>query len=120
MSPHANVRGQHVVSVNLEAEIAPMFPGGVAPTGTVTFLSRNKTLGTAMLVDGAATLMLKPGMLVGKSITVMYDGDADYMSSMVAPPVLTQRLLKRLDKPMTTALERPGLRHMITSAHRRR
>jgi hypothetical protein len=29
-------------------------------------------------------------------------------------------LLKRLDKPMVAALERPGLRHMITSAHRRR
>ncbi len=120
VTPHANVRGKRVKSIDVEAEIVSKFPGGAAPTGTVTFRFKNKTLGTAMLVDGAATLMLKPSMLLGKAITVLYDGDADYMSSMVVPPVLTQRLLNRLDRPMVAALERPGLRHMITRAHRDR
>ena len=62
--PHAVLKKKKVVSLDLEATIEPLAPGGGVPTGTVTFELKQKkkvkVLGTAPLVGGEATLAVKP------------------------------------------------------------
>ena len=68
-----------------EAEIEPMYPGAIAPSGTVRFVLKNKTLGTIPVAGGEATLMMKARGLQLKAITVIYSGDGNYASSMSGP-----------------------------------
>ena len=92
-------------------EIEPTSSGGVPPTGIVTFKLGKKTLGMASLVGGEATLMVKSSRVLNKSITIVYGGDADFLSSAVVPPVLTRKSLKGLTRPMIEMFGRTSLRH---------
>ncbi len=85
-SANPSVFGQ---SVTFTATITANAPGSGTPTGTVTFLDGSTTLGTGTLNgSGVATLALS-GLNVGShSITVVYGGDPDYLTSTSA--ALTQ------------------------------
>ncbi|MFI5454074.1 MAG: choice-of-anchor Q domain-containing protein [Isosphaerales bacterium] len=94
-----------LVSVGLTAEITPLAPGGGTPTGTVKFMLKKKTLGTATLGGGEATLTLKANSVLNKAITIVYSGDPNFRSS-TATPKLTQKSLKSLARPMVALLKR--------------
>ncbi len=70
-------------SVTFTATVASSTTG--APTGTMTFLSGTTTLGSASLIDGAAsftTTELEPGR---DEITAVYAGDTDFNGSTSSP-----------------------------------
>jgi hypothetical protein len=83
----------------LTAQIEPISPGGGVPTWTVIFelLTKKKkktvtkTLGTAVVSDGAGTLTLKPTKVLGKAITIVYGGDANFEASTLAAPKLSKK-----------------------------
>jgi hypothetical protein len=54
---------------------------GLAPTGTVSFLSGGKTLGTGSLSKGIATLSTSFAAAGSFSVTASYTGDANNLSS---------------------------------------
>ena len=106
--PQPIFKKKKVVSLGLEAEVQSMAPGGGVPTGTVTFEIQvkskkkvtEKVLGTATLSGGSATLTVKPNSVLKKPIKIVYGGDADFLSSSLSPPTLTQASLKSLARPM--------------------
>ncbi len=68
--------GQAVV---LTSTVSPTAPGGVAPTGNVTFFDGGVLLGTAPLVNGAASITTWDGFLAGSNpVKAAYWGDANY------------------------------------------
>jgi hypothetical protein len=84
--------------VGLTAEIGPVVPGGVVPTGQVTFefVTKHrkkvtvKTLGTAELSGGKATLTVKLNQVLKKPLTIVYSGDPDFLASTMSLPKLTK------------------------------
>ena len=93
--PHPVLKKKKVTRLSLTAEIEPVAPGGGVPTGVVSFMMKKKKLGTVALVDGQATLSLKPRSILNKTITVIYGGGADFQSSTLSSPRLTSRSLAR-------------------------
>jgi hypothetical protein len=72
--------------VTLTAQIDPPSPGGAVPTGTVIFeilqhKKKPKILGTAKLVAGTATLPVASKLVINKLVTIVYDGDGDFLKS---------------------------------------
>ena len=55
--------------------------GGVAPTGTVTFVNNGVNIGTGTLTNGVATLTLTSLPAGSDAITATYPGDGNYTSS---------------------------------------
>ena len=99
LAPHAVLKGKKKLrAVGLTAEIEPVAPGGGVPTGQVTFefVTKHrkkvtlKTLGTAELSGGKATLTFKPNQVLKKPLTIVYSGDPDFLASMMSPPKLTK------------------------------
>jgi hypothetical protein len=64
-------------SVKLTATLSAVGKG-VAPTGTVAFLNGTKTLGTAKLAQGEATLTVDTLPVGTDSIKASYEGDGNY------------------------------------------
>jgi hypothetical protein len=101
--PHAVLKGKKLSAVGLTAEIEPMAPGGGVPTGQVTieFVTKHrkkvtvKTLGTAELRSGEATLTVKPGQVLKEPLTIVYSGDPDFLASRLNPPQLTRSGIAR-------------------------
>jgi hypothetical protein len=82
-----------LVSVNLTLQIRPTAPGAGVPTGIVTFegkraRAKEKLLGTAKLSGGSVTLAVKPKSVRKQVVTIIYGGDADFLSSMETIPRL--------------------------------
>ncbi len=83
----------------LTAEIEPISPGGGVPTGTVIFelLTKKKkktitkTLGTAAVNNGAGTVTLKPKLVLGKAITIVFSGDVNFEASTLSSPKLSKK-----------------------------
>ena len=70
-------------TISFTATVAAPFGG--TPTGTVTFMTAAKTLGTAVLTTGVASInaaFASPGT---RTVTVTYSGDANFVSSTSAP-----------------------------------
>jgi hypothetical protein len=73
-------------------------PGGVVPTGQVTFefVTKHrkkvtvKKLGTAELSGGKATLTLKLNQVLKKPLTIVYSGDPIFQASIESVPKLTR------------------------------
>ena len=84
-------------SVRLTVEIEPAAPSVAVPTGEVTFelskSSRRKrktiTLGKAPVNAGEATLSLRAGKVMRKSITIVYSGDTNDKASSLTTAKLT-------------------------------
>src|SRR5262249_27006875 len=87
--PHAVLKRKKIASLSLTAEVEPLAPGGGVPGGMVTFLVKKKALGTAALSGGQATLAVRPGNVLDRSITVSYSGATGYRSASLASPRLT-------------------------------
>jgi hypothetical protein len=98
--PHAVLKRKRVVSLSLTAEIEPLTPGGGIPTGMVSFTIKKKRLGTAALSGGQATLVVKPGSVLNKSITIIYSGSDDFLPTLLATPKLKSRSLAVLPHPL--------------------
>ncbi len=79
----------------LKAYVTVLAPGAGVPTGTVTFEVRHRNkvriLGTSPLSNGMATLT-RPHGLTNRAITVVYDGNADYLTSTVVLPAVKPKL----------------------------
>ena len=90
------LKKKKVVSETLTAKIEPAYPGASFPTGTVTFevvtkkreKTQTKTLGTAAVRGGDATLTVKAKFVLSKTITVIYSGDPNFQASTVTVPKL--------------------------------
>jgi hypothetical protein len=97
--PHPVLKKKKLVSESLTAEISQTSPGGVFPTGMVTFellttkkkKTTTKVLGRAVVDGGKATLTIKPNLVLSKVITVVYSGDADFRTSMWTAPKLSTK-----------------------------
>ena len=103
--PHGVFRKKKLVSVHLTATVEPVAPGGGTPTGEVTFKVRKKTLGTASVGGGTATLRVKAASVLRKPVTVIYDGDGNFTSSTVTPSAVSP---SSLAKALRTMLAFPG------------
>jgi uncharacterized repeat protein (TIGR03803 family) len=86
-SPNPSVYGQ---TVTFTATVKAATPGSGTPTGTVTFMDGLATLGAGTLSGGKATFKTS-GLAVGvNSITAMYGGDTNFITStspILAPTV---------------------------------
>ena len=80
----------------LTVEVEPLAPGAGTPSGTVRFVIGKKTLGTAAIGAGQATLSFKPASILNRPITVTYGGDADFLPAQLAAPRFTSRSLASL------------------------
>jgi hypothetical protein len=79
----------HGQSVTFTATVTANTPGSGTPTGTVTFMDGNKVLGTVTLnSQGTATFTTSNLSKGTHKITVVYNGDADFLTS--TSPVLSQ------------------------------
>lgn len=118
LSSSPTLARKKVVSVGLTAEVVPVAPGAGVPTGALVFettvkgegkkaRSREEMLAVATLAGGEASLTLRAGQVLKKSITIAYAGDADFASSTATPPAATQQELRSLERPMV-ALDRRG------------
>ena len=96
---HPVLRKKKVVSFDLTAEIEGSAPGGSFPTGTVAFelVTKKrkkiitKVLGTARLSGGDAHLTIRAKSVLEKAITIVYNGDGEYLATTVAGPKLTSK-----------------------------
>jgi hypothetical protein len=104
----AVLRKKKVVSVRLTAEVEPLAPAAGIPGGTVRFMVNKKTIGTRALEGGAATLNVKTGSVSKKPITLVYGGDASFLSSKATLPLLTRPSVASWVRPMVTLLKRPA------------
>jgi autotransporter-associated beta strand protein len=81
-STNPSVFGQ---SVTLTATVSANSPGSGSPTGTVTFEEGTTTLGTGTLnVSGHATFNTSALLIGSNSLTAVYDGDSDFITSTSA------------------------------------
>ena len=118
--PHAVLKRAKVVALNLTAEVEPLAPGGGVPAGIVTFIVKKKTLGTAALNGGQATLSLKPASVLNKSITISYGGgDAFLPTSSASTPVTTGSLAAMHRASHKGPMARPFVRGMRDGRHLR-
>src|SRR5207244_658238 len=86
-SANPSVSGQ---SVTFTATVTATAPGTGTPTGTVTFKDGATTLGTATLSAGSVTYTTSTLSVTSHSITVAYNGDANFNTNTSA--TLTQIL----------------------------
>jgi len=99
--PHPVFKKKRLKAVSMTATIEPLVPGGGVPTGLVTFellvkhrkKIKVKTLGTAALIGGQATLTFKPQKLLNKTLTIVYSGDTNFEAASVTLPKLTRKSL---------------------------
>ena len=100
LAPHPVFKKKHLKSVGLTAEIEPVFPGGGVPTGgavTFEFLKKHrkkvkvKVLGTSTVINGDATLTLRPNKVLGEDpLAIVYSGDSDYVAGELTPGQVDQ------------------------------
>jgi hypothetical protein len=68
-------------SINFTIAVNPQSPAGVSPGGTVTISSDGVSLGTASVVNGAATFSTSALHAGSRSMTATYAGDAHFEGS---------------------------------------
>jgi hypothetical protein len=80
VTPSANPAAvKHALTLTIV--VTASAPGGGTPTGTVTFYDGKKSLGTATLGGGLATLTSTKLKLGKHTIIVIYHGDSDFTTS---------------------------------------
>jgi hypothetical protein len=98
---HAVYKKKTLKSVQMNAEVEPVAPGGGVPTGVVTFqflVKRRKkvlvkTLSSAVVSGGSATLTFKPQALIQKTLRIVYSGDKNFGAAAITLPKLTRKSL---------------------------
>jgi hypothetical protein len=96
---------KNVVSLRLTAEIDPIAPGAGAPSGTIKFMIKRKTIGTLALGGGSGSLTFKVNSVLNKRVTVVYSGDPNFKVSQAVTPVLTRGILKSVAQSLIAAVE---------------
>ena len=94
--PRVVLRKRKVVALSITAKVEPLVAGAGLPTGNITFLVKKKTLGRVALSGGQATIATKPARVIGKSITITYDGTAEFLPATATSPKQTAASLKTL------------------------
>lgn len=102
LSPSPNpVAFGHVVNFNVS--VVPINPATGTPTGTVTFKNGATTIGTSTLNnEGGATLSISNLPVGTSSITVIYNGDANFNTSTSA--VLNEVVFKASTSTVASAI----------------
>ena len=72
------------------ATVNAVAPGSGTPTGTVSFLDGSTNLGTGALSGGTATFSISTLAVAAHSITVVYGGDTNFLTSTSS--ILTQNV----------------------------
>ena len=88
-SPNPSTRKQ---PVTITATVTATLPGAGVASGEVQLFEGKKRLGTATLVNGAATFQLVFAGMGQHVVTATYPGDSNFMGSTAAP--LTQTVTK--------------------------
>ncbi len=100
--PSPVLHGKKVLkAIELSAKIEPAAPGSGVPSGHVTFelvkkhgkKTQLKTLGTAAVSSGAATLTIKTNAVLNQTLKIVYSGDPDFLADSATPPRLTKKSL---------------------------
>jgi hypothetical protein len=76
-------------AVTIKAVVKASAPGSGKPTGTVSFYDGTTLLGTATLSNGVAKLKTTALSVGTNSITVVYDGDGNFLSTTSAAQAIT-------------------------------
>jgi uncharacterized repeat protein (TIGR01451 family) len=71
-------------SVTLKARVTALAPGSGTPSGTVTFQDGTTVLGTTTLSNGVATLTTQALSVGANAITVVYNGDSNFLGTSAA------------------------------------
>lgn len=110
-SPNPSGYGQSVI---LSANISAVSPGSGTPTGTVTFLSGNTTLGTATLDANGSGSVTTSSIAAGtSSITASYSGDNNFTAANST--ALSQVVNKATPNvTLTVSTTNPGASGLIT------
>ena len=100
-----------VGATNLSAQVGALAPSDGTPSGTVVFSVEGRTLGSATLTAGAATLAYAVPADITETLTASYTGSSDYASSSasqtVTGPTVEQAFVV---KPTIRAVLRSRLR----------
>ena len=75
--------------VTFSATVSANSPGSGTPTGTVTFYDGTTSIGTGTLSGGKATIKMSTLPAGSDSITVVYDGDMNFVTSTSAALIQT-------------------------------
>ena len=94
-------------SVTFTATVKAVAPGSGTPTGSVAFLDGSTTLGTATLSGGTATLSISTLAVAAHSITVVYGGDTNFLTSTSG--VLTQTVKQAGTTSSVTSSANPSV-----------
>ena len=78
-----NRRGK-LIDVILESQVLVLPPSVGVPTGVVTYYRKGHPIAKVTLVNGSASLTLKPRQSLNKPFMVEYSGDSDLTVSSVA------------------------------------
>ena len=92
-------------SVTLTATVAPSSGSGT-PTGSVTFMDGDATLGTVTITGGAASFATSALTVGDHSITAVYSGDANFSASTSA--TLTQTVAQAATTTSVVSSENPS------------
>ena len=71
--------------ISLTATIQPSLVGSLTPTKTVKFMDGGTLLGTVNVTSGTATLLITSLAIGTHSITAIYSGDTNFLTSTSAP-----------------------------------
>jgi hypothetical protein len=75
--------------VSFTATVTAVAPGAGTPTGTITFMDGSTVLGTVTLVNGQATFTTSTLSKGKHSISAVYSGDVDFVTSAAATLIQT-------------------------------
>src|SRR5439155_5855181 len=94
-------------SVTFTATVSAVAPGAGTATGTVTFKDGATTLGTGSLSSGQATFTTTSLAAASHSITAVYNGDGNFITSTSS--VLTQTVNKANSTATVAASANPSV-----------
>jgi hypothetical protein len=100
-------------SVTFTATVTAVAPGSGTPTGSGTFMDGSTALATSSLSGGTATISISTLAVAAHSITVVYGGDSDFLTSTSA--VLTQTVKQAGTTSSVTSSANPSVSHQAVT-----
>ncbi|HEY2154286.1 MAG TPA: Ig-like domain-containing protein, partial [Isosphaeraceae bacterium] len=76
-------------TVLFPTSVMPAHTGATIPTETVTFFANGKNVGQATLLAGTASIAIQGRGILAQSVSVLYNGDANYSATTTVPQLLT-------------------------------
>ena len=100
-----NRRGK-IIEVILKSQVMVVSPGVGVPGGVVTYFRKSHRLARVALVDGSATLKLRPKQSLNKSFSVEYSGDTNFNASGSPSVVPIKKSLTKSARPVPVFFDR--------------